>query len=235
MSPGKKLCNALCVCTRMAKKNTIERKICRAILLNGVGGGTHLNELMKEYNFSFAKGRPRLSAKVDYQKLLSGDLVSVKKRHLSRIDEETLKKSVEFILCQDNVVSVSYGTKLVKLSNNEIIQLPKLQCKRTRIDIIKVYLTITKNDINHLSQRSMYNVLNLITSSDQSSLYAIDYVTSLLVNETTEVLQEIIEKMLDANLARQSSEMLSVAAYFLRHNYKHHVVIMNDDICYHRL
>ena len=94
MSPGKKLCNALCVCTRMAKKNTIERKICRAILLNGVGGGTHLNELMKEYNFSFAKGRPRLSAKVDYQKLLSGDLVSVKKRHLSRIDEETLKSQL---------------------------------------------------------------------------------------------------------------------------------------------
>ena len=100
----------------MAKKNTIERKIYRAILLDGVGGGTHLNELMKEYNFSFAKGRPRLSAKVDYQKLLSGDSVSVKKQHLSGIDEETLKKSVE------------------------IIQLPKLQHKHTRIDVIKVYL-----------------------------------------------------------------------------------------------
>ena len=190
---------------------------------------------MKEDNFSFAKGRPRLIAKVDYQKLLSGDSVGVKKRHLSRIDEETLKKSVEFILCQDNVVSVSYGTKLVKLSNNEIIQLPKLQRKRTRIDIMKVYLTITKNDINHLSQRSMYNVLNLITSSDQSSLYAIDYVTSLLVNETTEVLQDIIEKILYANLAGQSPEMLSVAAYSLRHNYKHHVVVENDDIYYHGL
>ena len=41
--------------------------------------------------------------------------------------------------------------------------------------------------------------------------------------------------MLDANLARQSSEMLSVAAYFLRYNYKHHVVIENDDICYQGL
>ena len=60
----------------MAKKNTIERKICRAILLNGVGGGTQLNELMKEFNFSFAKGKPRLSAKVDYEKLISGESVS---------------------------------------------------------------------------------------------------------------------------------------------------------------
>ena len=231
----KKLCSALCACTRMAKKNTIERKICRAILLNGVGGGTQLNELMKEFNFSFAKGKPRLSARVDYEKLISGESVSLKARHLSRVDEWTLKKSVEFILCQDNVVSVSYGTKIVKLSNNEIIQLPKLQRKRSRIDIIKAYLNITKNDSNHVCQRSMYNILNLVTSTDQASLYAIDYVTSLLVNETTEVLQDVIDKMLDTNLARQLSEMLSVAAYFLKHNYKHHIVLEGDDVRYHGL
>ena len=231
----KKLSNALCACTRMAKKNTIERKICRAILLNGVGGGTHLNELMKEHEFSFAKGRPRTSAKVDYDKLICGESLSITKRYFCRTDNDTLKKSIDFILSQDNVVSVSYGTKVVKLSDNEIIQLPKLQRKRTRIDIIKAYLNITKKDSNHVSQRSMYNLLNLLTSTDQASLYAIDYVTSLLVNETSEVLQDIIDKLLDTKAAHQSSEMLSVAAYFLKHNYKHHVVLEKDDICYHGL
>ncbi len=63
----------------MAKKNTIERKICRAILLNGVGGGTHLNELMKEHDFSFTKGRPRRSAKINYEKLVCGEPLSVTK------------------------------------------------------------------------------------------------------------------------------------------------------------
>ncbi len=81
----------------------------------------------------------------------------------------------------------------------------------------------------------MHNLLNLLTSTDQASLYAIDYVTSLLVNETSEVLQDIIDKLLYKKLAQQSSEMLSVAAYCLKHNYKHHDLLENDDICYHGL
>lgn len=31
------------------------------------------------------------------------------------------------------------------------------------------------------------------------------------------------------------SEMLNLAAYFLKHNYKHHIIINNDNICYHGL
>ena len=150
--------------------------------------GKHLDALLDEYKFTFSNGKAKKNAKSDYEKLVNGESLSIRKRHFSRVDDETLKKCVDFILSEDNVISVSYGTKVVKLSDNEIIQLPKLQRKRTRIDIIKAYLNITQHDTNNVSQRSMYNILNLITSCDQASLYAIDYVTSLLVNETSKVL-----------------------------------------------
>ena len=79
------------------------------------------------------------------------------------LHHQCFKKSVNYILSEDNVISVSHGTKVIKLSDNKIIQLPKLQCKRTCIDIIKAYFNITKNDANHASQKSMYNILNLIS------------------------------------------------------------------------
>ena len=69
-------------------------------------------------------------------------------------------------------MSTSYGTKIVKLSEKESIQLPRFQRKQSRLDIIKAYLKLTSKDANQVSQRSMYSILNNIIASDQESLYA---------------------------------------------------------------
>ena len=135
----KKMSEALCKCTRMTKKNTIERKICRAILYNGVTNGSQLEELLDQYEFTFSRGKARKHAKEDYNDLLNGETISIKKRFFSRIDDEALCKAVDFILSEDNVTSAPYGTKVIKLSSNESISLPRLQRKQSRIDIIKVY------------------------------------------------------------------------------------------------
>ena len=50
--------------------------------------------------------------------------------------------------------------------------------------------------------RSMYNILNAVTAFDQQSLYAIDYVQSHLVNETGEMIQDIIGTLLDTEEAK---------------------------------
>ena len=50
----------------MTKKNTIERKICRAILYNGVMNGSQLEELLDQYKFTFSRGKARKYAKEDY-------------------------------------------------------------------------------------------------------------------------------------------------------------------------
>ena len=61
---------------------------------------------------------------------------------------------------------MSCGCKLVCLSDNERIQLPRFQRKKPRIDIVKGYLKLTMNNETNLSQMSMYNILNLITATD---------------------------------------------------------------------
>ncbi len=50
------LVSALCSCTKVAKKNTIEQKVFRAILNKG-STNDELSNFMKEYHFTFAVGK----------------------------------------------------------------------------------------------------------------------------------------------------------------------------------
>ena len=79
----------------------------------------------------------------------------------------------------------------------------------------------------------MYVILNAVTTTDQISLSAIDYVTSSLVNETTETLQYIIEKLVPLVHAKKASDIVQSTAHFLKHQYGQHVLKEKDDICYH--
>ena len=229
-----KMSNALCLCTKMSKKNSVERRICRALLYHSVTGTDHLQELLNKHKFTFSRGVSRKTARLDYKLLCKGEQLVIEKRYFLRIDDDVLKKAVSFILSEDNCISMSYGCKLVRLSDNERVQLPRFQRKKPRIDIVKDYLKFTMNDETNLSQRSMYNILNLITATDQASLYAIDYVTSLLVNETAEVIQDMIDKLLPIDEGKHVSRLLYTASYFLKHKYKHHIVL-DDGVCYHGL
>ena len=79
----------------------------------------------------------------------------------------------------------------------------------------------------------MYNIVNAVTTIDQVSISAIDYVTSSLVNETTETLQFIIEKMVPLVHAKKASDIVQSTSYFLKYEYGQHVTKDNDNICYH--
>ena len=45
-----------------------------------------------------------------------------------------LEKAVKYILSQSNVVAVSYGTRMAKLSETGIMEVPDLTRKRNRIE-----------------------------------------------------------------------------------------------------
>ena len=76
----------------------------------------------------------------------------------------------------------SYRVKEVKIGFGEVIRLPYLQRKHNRRDIIRNYVAHYQNDTLCLSQNTIYSLLNNFTATDEVSLYAIDYVTSQLLN-----------------------------------------------------
>ena len=141
-----RMSNALCLCTKMSKKDTIERRICRAILYNSVTGKKQSEELMEKYDFIISHGDARKKARSDFDLLSKGEVITMKKKYFARIDDDVLLKAVNFILSEDNCVSTSYGTKVVQLSEHKNIQLPRFQCKYSRIDIIRAYLNLTSDN-----------------------------------------------------------------------------------------
>jgi len=229
-----KFSNALCKCVKASKKNTVERRFLRAVLYNAVSNKSELHYLMSQHQFTFATGNSRTTALHDFTTLCNGGLITKKKVHFCRVDDDVIKKAVEFILSEKNVIASSYGTRNIKLCDNEIINLPKLTRKKSKVDIIRSYMSYTIEDEVNLSKRTMYRMLAYITANDQATLCAIDYVTALLVNETTEVLQNIVDSMISVDDQENATNLILSVSKFLKHHYQDHVRI-EDDICYHGL
>ena len=95
-------------------------------------------------------------------------------------------------------------------------------------------MSYTIEDEVHLSKRTMHRMLAYITANDQATLCAVDYVTALLVNETTEVLQNIVDSIIGVDDQENATNLILSASKFLKHHYQDHVRI-EDDICYHGL
>ena len=229
-----RLTNVLCNVEKHSNINSIEKRVTRAILNKGLAEGD-LQSLMKEHNFKFGTGRARFRAREDIKTLLNGEKLHVQKRNIVRVGDDVVRKLVDFILSPNNVVPNSYGTKKVKLSRNEVLTLPRLQRKNTRIKIYEDYKEFTMNDTSYISRETFYRIINNITACEQVSLNAIDYVTSTLVNETCEVLQDIVERIVPPINRDHASNMIHTAKYFLKHRYASHTLRDNDDICYHGL
>ena len=229
-----RLTKVICNVEKHSRINSIEKRVSRAILNKGLAE-SDLQHLMSVHDFKFASGRARMRARQDIAKLLDGEKLSVPTRHVKRVSDNVITKVVDFILSSNNVVPNSYGVKNIRLGSDEIITLPKLQRKNTRIKIYEDYKDNTINDEYSLSRETFYRIINKCTAHDQVSLSAIDYVTSTLVNETSEVLQNIVDKVIVPINRLQASNMIHSAKYFLKHKYSSHCVRAGDDICYHGL
>ena len=66
-----------------------------------------------------------------------------------------------------------------------------------------LYKELVKDDSEKLKFTSFYCICRILISNDESMLSSIDYVTGLIVNETSETLQGIIDSLL-TNIKDQS-------------------------------
>ena len=105
-------------------------------------------------------------------------------------------KLVKFLLSDDNCVQISWGTKKVKLRNGQIIKnFPRLMRKKTRKLLWKEYFHITENTATktRVGRTLFYEVCNALTDCDPRILSAVDYVSTKLINENIEMMQEDTE------------------------------------------
>ena len=169
--------------------------------------------------------------------MCNGDNLICTEGSFSQHDATTIHKAVEFLLSDDCVVPLSYGHRDVQLTNNEVYSLPNLQRKLPRKNIVTDYYNYTQNDPKQIKKSILHKILNLITAYDQSVLSSVDYVSTILVDSTSERLQAIISTCLshDKHKHTTATNLLKSASHFLKHDYTDHVERNNDTICFHGL
>ena len=96
------------------------------------------------------------------------------------------------------------------------------------------YKELTKDDDDRLKSTSFYNLCNLLSTNDDAILSSIDYVSDLLVNETCETLQKIVERLIPTEFQTKCTKFISIAKNFMKNQYKDRIM-MDDNCCFHGL
>ena len=225
---AKSVCNAL----KGQKRKSLELRLLRAVLYEGTNYSNSSN-ILNLRDLKFAKGQPETQAKMDFQALSSGKPIEKKIRSYSHKSENVIKKAVDFILSEQFTVPISYGTHMVTVGKDDVIKFPNIMRKQNRTHIVNAYLSYDENDADSMCRNSMFKIVNSITTTDEVVLSAIDYVTSLLVNDTCETLQKMISACLLTSQRDSATKLVLSARNFLKHQYSDHVTKSDDDICFH--
>ena len=112
---------------------------------------------------------------------------------------------------------------------------PRIERKKIRKQLWDEYTLYTKEDDQRIKKSTFYEIAKRVTSSDKAILKAIDYVSTILVNEPIEVLQDILSKMVDDSSTEFDTiqSWISIAKNFLKHQYTLYIDKTDSDICFH--
>ena len=93
-----------------------------------------------------------------------------------------------------------------------------------------------ENNDKYVKQTTFYAMMNTMTRSDLKSISSVDYVESLLVTDTFENIQNMIDDMItDTTESEFLSDYLTSLFTFLNYGYKQHAIRVNGDFTTHGL
>jgi hypothetical protein len=150
-----------------------------------------------------------------------------------KVDEEIVKDCVAWILTQENVCVFSWGVKHVRLSENEVVILPRVTRRKLIVHLYKDYVDEFSGQ-PRLGRTSFYEVVKAVTSGEEKIFTAVDYVTGVLVHDTMDKLQTIIEDFsTNDEVKKELTRNLELWKNFLKHQYDHHIWKCDDQVDTH--
>jgi len=221
---------SLCLFSKKSKKRSIERRVVRAIIHDSFLSH-EVKALKKKYGLKLGNDA-NAQARADALEMRQGRKLIIKTITRQNKDDRTVQKCVDFILSDNNVSSVAWGTKRVLLQSIGELTLPKLTRKTTISSMYEMYNNITSDDNDRLMATSFFSICNVLTNNDEAMLKSIDYVSGLLCNETCETLQEIIDRIVPMEHRVECTNLVSIAKNFMKNQFKDYFV-SEDDCCFH--
>ena len=223
---------------KLSPKGSIQRRVIRAVLVKSISKTSILREFSTYFNHPrIDAGTIYSQAKADYDTMEKGCIVSKAEYSRKRVSDDIVEEAVEYILHKDNIATVSWGNSDCVLSKDETVVLPQITRRASRKILWERYRDhhLETGD-EYLKRTSFYLILKMLTRSDQKILSSIDYVQSLLVTDTIENLQNMLDDIVeDSDEMDVLADYLSSLTIFLKYGYPHHTNIMNDDCTTHDL
>jgi len=164
-------------------------------------------------------------------------------RTVKRISEESLEYALTCMLDSENVGLWSWGQKIVKTRThgNRLrgsVNLPKIFRRKSVQDIYEFYkVEVKTSPARPIGFTLFTQILSAIVSGDSKMLRAVDYVTSLLLNDCCNLLLEIINVLIGDQNPVKKKELeyhLEVVRNFLKVQYPSHARKV-DGVCTHGL
>ena len=203
---------------KASPRASIQRRVLRALLVHSILHTSIPKELTTLCNHTrIDSGTAYTQAKTDYKTMIQGKNVTETEYIRKCIDNNLVSDAVKFILYKANIATVSWGNIDVVLSENETVVLPKITRRASAKILWDQYLEYSlKSGDQYIKRSTFYEILRIITRSDQKLLSSVDYVQSLLVNDSLENLQQMIDDIIDDQEEKNAlSDDLSSLGIFL--------------------
>ena len=111
-----------------------------------------------------------------------------------------LEKAVKYILSQSNVVAVSYGTRMAKLSETGIMEVPDLTRKRNRIETFNGWRELVQDDEKLVSRATMYKLIYHLTNYNDAARYFLKHTQNTQVVKNNNVCYDALKDYLCGRL-----------------------------------
>ncbi|KNC74732.1 hypothetical protein SARC_12728 [Sphaeroforma arctica JP610] len=153
------------------------------------------------------------------------DALNTVKYSRARFSESRLEAAIQFILSEENVCLISWGTKSLRIGRNEIVTLPTLTRRKPAQVLYKDYLVSADED-EQIGKTSFMKVVLSITNNDEKLITAVDYVTGCLVTDVVDTMQTILEDLSEDQAERtRLSTLVNLGKTFIKQQLDHKVVL----------
>lgn len=163
----------------------------------------------------------------DMMQILQDGTITKHGKNRRMFDEDTIKKTVHYILHSDHVQLLSWGTKRLKVRGGEYTRFPSL----TRKVSCEVMWRKYSSDIDSFSEgmrklkRSKFiQIATALTKDDVKQRACVDYKLHALVYENATTLKRIIEDQVrEKDIRKDLKNKLAGLLEFLKNSYASHL------------
>lgn len=107
-----------------------------------------------------------------------------------KYDPFVVKRAVKFILRDEIVQRISWGTKRIELDGCEI-DFPKLVRKKIKQQIVRDYVEYYPEQVDRLGNSSFMKLVKALTASDMKAKAAVDYASGVLLYDNFVMIRKI--------------------------------------------